>query len=151
MNHQDMKERIFEYLDGEVPTDGRRAIEAHLPRCPECRTILDGWRQTKANYLDPLSVQPSKAFIANVMRDVRSCEAPESSMGRFLKPLFSRWAFPALSLSVAGFTMALLYAVQPVNNAEDGLVLGDQARNVTAEWKNGLADDQIVGLLVNKP
>ena len=85
------------------------------------------------------------------MRDVRSWEAPESSIGWLLRPLFSRWAFSALSLSAAGFTMALLYAVQPVNNAEDGLVLGDQARSVTTEWKNGLADDQIVGLLVNKP
>jgi len=151
MNHQDIQERIFEYIDGEIPPEGQMAIDAHLLRCPECRTILEGWRQTKATYLDPLTVQPSKAFITNVMRDVRSWEAPEPWLCRLLRPVFTRWAIPAMSLSMAGFAMALLYAVQPVNKAGDGLILGGQTTSVTTEWKDTLADDPVIGLLVNNP
>ena len=59
-------------------------------------------------------------------------------------------AIPAISLSVTGFTVALLYSVQPVNNASDGLVLGGHAQSVTAEWKADLPDDHITSLLVNE-
>ena len=110
-----------------------------------------GWGRAKMLILDPLTIRPSDAFVAAAMRRVRTWEAPEPWISRLLRPILTRWAFPALSLSVAGFTMALLYAVQPVNTAEDGLVLGGHAGSVTAEWKNSLANDQMMGVLVERP
>lgn len=37
-------ERLSEYLDGDLPVDDRRALEAHLAGCPTCRAILDELR-----------------------------------------------------------------------------------------------------------
>ncbi|HEX9580475.1 MAG TPA: zf-HC2 domain-containing protein [Gemmatimonadales bacterium] len=37
-------ERLSEYLDGDLSADERVELEAHLPGCPECRTILDDLR-----------------------------------------------------------------------------------------------------------
>jgi len=112
---------------------------------------IQGWHQTKKMFLDPITIRPSEAFINKTMRLVRTWEAPEPWISRLLRPVFTRFAFPALSLSMAGFTVALLYAVQPVNKSGDALVLGGHASSVTTEWKDSLADDQIMGLLVSKP
>jgi len=112
---------------------------------------LQDWNRAKAIMLDPLTIRPSEAFVANVMRRVRAWDAPEPWISRWLWPVFTVWAIPAMSLSAAGFTVAFLYAVQPVNHAGDGLILGGHAGSVTTEWKDALPDDQIFNLLVNKP
>ena len=112
---------------------------------------IQDWHQTKKMFLDPLTIRPSGAFVSKAMRRVRTWEAPEPWISRLLRPVFTRFAFPAMSLSMVGFAAALLYAVQPVNKSADALVFGGQTSSVTAEWKNSLGDDHILGLLVNKP
>jgi anti-sigma factor RsiW len=41
-----LRERVSRYLDGELPPAERRAVAAHLRRCPCCRTMADGLRHT---------------------------------------------------------------------------------------------------------
>ena len=38
-------DRLSEYLDGELPAEERRAVEAHLRDCPACRTTVDELRR----------------------------------------------------------------------------------------------------------
>jgi len=40
-NCGDLDERLAPYVDGEAAPDSRRAVDAHLARCPECRTQAD--------------------------------------------------------------------------------------------------------------
>jgi anti-sigma factor RsiW len=40
-NCEDLDERLAPYTDGEAAPDSRRAVDAHLARCPECRTHAD--------------------------------------------------------------------------------------------------------------
>ena len=37
----DLDERLAPYVDGEAAPDSRRAVDAHLAACPECRTQAD--------------------------------------------------------------------------------------------------------------
>src|SRR5262249_47005011 len=37
----DLDERLAPYVDGEASAESRRAVEAHLAACPECRTQAD--------------------------------------------------------------------------------------------------------------
>src|SRR5262245_47432460 len=38
--HEEWTDKLSEYLDGELPDDERRAVEAHLRGCAECSAVL---------------------------------------------------------------------------------------------------------------
>jgi anti-sigma factor RsiW len=39
--HQEWTDKLSDYLDGELPDDERRAVDAHLRGCPHCAAVLD--------------------------------------------------------------------------------------------------------------
>jgi anti-sigma factor RsiW len=41
-----LRERLSRYIDGEMTPPERRAIGAHLRRCPCCQTMADSLRHT---------------------------------------------------------------------------------------------------------
>ena len=38
--HEEWTDRLSEYLDGELPADEQRAVDAHLRGCAECAAVL---------------------------------------------------------------------------------------------------------------
>src|SRR5439155_1946384 len=38
--HEEWTDKLSEYLDGELPDDERRAVDAHLRSCAECSAVL---------------------------------------------------------------------------------------------------------------
>lgn len=43
---RELVSQINEYLDGELPKDLRRELEAHLAGCEDCRVAVDTLRRT---------------------------------------------------------------------------------------------------------
>ena len=43
---RDVVELITAYLEGELPADVRKAVEAHLSGCDGCTRVLDEFRRT---------------------------------------------------------------------------------------------------------
>ena len=41
-----LRERLSRYIDGDLSPSERRAVAAHLRRCPCCQTMADGLRHT---------------------------------------------------------------------------------------------------------
>lgn len=48
MTCEEMRERMEEYLDGELPEDIRQACSSHLEGCPACRALLGEAEETAA-------------------------------------------------------------------------------------------------------
>jgi anti-sigma factor RsiW len=49
---EEVIQQISDYLDGEVPSDLRRAIEDHLCACHDCDVVFDTTRKTIELYCD---------------------------------------------------------------------------------------------------
>lgn len=45
---EQQRERLSAYLDGELPSEERAALERHLPGCSECRRELEDYRTLRA-------------------------------------------------------------------------------------------------------
>ena len=70
------RERLSEYIDGEMPADDREALEAHLESCPECRAELNALRGA-VEAVAGLPVQRAPADLARtVVAGIRAEEAP---------------------------------------------------------------------------
>ena len=83
------------------------------------------------SFLEPLRLEGSEAFVQQVMRKVRAYSEREEWI-RW--PIFARWAFPALALSIAGFTVALGYTLQPTQLTTTTVLLGGQEQSFSNDW-----------------
>src|SRR5438034_1691900 len=46
--HEEWTDKLSEYLDGELPDDERRAVDAHLRSCAECSAVLAALKRVVA-------------------------------------------------------------------------------------------------------
>jgi len=46
MNHEEVKSRFSELLDGELPDEENRSVHGHLEECEDCRSAWDEFRVT---------------------------------------------------------------------------------------------------------
>jgi anti-sigma factor RsiW len=66
-NCADLDDRLAPYVDGEAAPDSRRAVDAHLAHCPECRTHVEAEvaaRTILHSHRDSLSAQASDTLRA---------------------------------------------------------------------------------------
>jgi len=81
-NCGDLDERLAPYVDGEASPDARRAVDAHLDRCPDCRTHATA--ETAARTIvhahrDSLSSHASDTLRSRCETAVSSVRFPSSS------------------------------------------------------------------------
>jgi len=79
MNCETCREHLVDYLYGELDERRRKAVEAALSACPECRAelaslqaIRDGWQRTA-------EVEPPARMRANILREARLAADPGPS------------------------------------------------------------------------
>jgi anti-sigma factor RsiW len=46
VDHRRVPGQMSAYLDGDLGTQGRARVERHTGRCPQCRRLLEGLRET---------------------------------------------------------------------------------------------------------
>jgi len=138
MDHSEIKERLFDYYDGELPSAERTLIKLHLHDCGECRRQLELWAQTATALLQPLRAGSTDYFVQNVMRRVRLFVQRDE--GRRWES-FVRWALPALALSAGAFAVLFLYTMWPGEGSANSELLGEAGTAVTASWNATTAGD----------
>lgn len=104
MEHARARERLDEWLDGELPADEAAALSRHLDACAECRGEAALKRRLGAALFapePPPDPRATEAFVRRVMSRVEEDAAPA------WRRLAGRALAPALGLGLAGLLLAL--------------------------------------------
>lgn len=132
MRCEDARERLQEYLDGQLPPAETQTVEAHLAACAACREDLALLRQVDAALATLPVLEEPAAFTAQVMARVRAtrvkalrrsltragpvlseAEGPRGSgqVSPELLPVFRlRWEDTVVSFAFACAVMSVLFA-----------------------------------------
>ena len=104
MDHEQIKGKLSEWLDGELDAAASAAVSAHLDACPACSAEARSLRRLGAALFKappPVDPRATGAFVARVMArvDAESVSPWERFAARVLAP--------ALGLALAGLVFAI--------------------------------------------
>lgn len=104
MNHDEIKNQIFEFSDGECDGIEKGEIDHHLRRCQQCSAALQQWNHVKKILFTKPHVPDSPAFVERVMRQF---DNPSSiTSGSLFWDVFRRpavWVPASVALGVVVF------------------------------------------------
>ncbi len=110
MNHDDVRERLGDYLEGDLGVGDRSAVDAHLSDCSGCREELRGLRATVALLRGLPDPAPPAALAESVVDGIRA-----GGDGRVIRAAFRSSELlrtvGALAAGLAGLTL-LAWALQ---------------------------------------
>ena len=123
MDHKWFKTRLLDFQDSELPEQERRQILQHAEACPSCREQLEHWKGSRQALSHLLRVDPSEAFVGQVMARVEAIPVRQPAhWQRGLDRLTSwipEWLYPEFGLTAAAlFLFALTYFQQTPVSAE---------------------------------
>ncbi len=95
------EERLSAYLEGELPAEERRAMEAHLAACPSCAALEISMREAVDALRGFPEVDPSPALMSRLA-------ALPKKRKRLLGPVFDFLLRPTLQPLYAAFTVLFI-------------------------------------------
>ncbi len=113
MDHESLKNKVFELYDGELPSLEKAEVEQHLAACAECRGLLEGWRASASVLFARPRVAPSEAFVQRVMARIAERGAPGVSLADLLERARGAFTVPRLALAGAAALAALVFLATP--------------------------------------
>ncbi len=111
MDHEQFRDSLHEYHDGELSPEKRRSLELHLKSCPDCAADLR--RLTRLSVLFQRPAPASEEFVRAVMAGL-AAEAPEPALSAW-----RRWLVPAMALAAAALLLALDLGQKPSPGERD--------------------------------
>jgi anti-sigma factor RsiW len=99
MNCNRIEELLVQYLEGDLPDDERRAVDAHLESCTECRRSLEafmGLEESLANLKE--TVPPWKTAEARFVRGAGLGQRRWLAASVLNAPVFAGLSFVALGV-----------------------------------------------------
>ncbi len=117
MEHNEIRHRLSEYIDGSVSGEEREAIDAHLKTCTQCSTALEELRKTIEHIKTIEEINPPAWMTQKIMATVRA-EADEKKgfFHRFFFPL--RIKLPIQAIAVLFLAVTGFYIYQNIQPAE---------------------------------
>jgi hypothetical protein len=100
--HHEWNDRLSEYIDGELAPSERRALEAHLPDCAECRADVDALRAVIARARSLTDAPPTSDLWPDVATRIGARRAGRTTLAT------RRFAFTLPQLVAA--SLALIVA-----------------------------------------
>lgn len=97
------RNKLLEYLDGDLTGTPQTELEAHLTQCPGCREELQSLQDTVALIARMPAPEPSETFWQQYLRELRQKVAAPPWRSRLQKWLagFMRRPIPAVAVTVA--------------------------------------------------
>jgi Predicted integral membrane protein (DUF2275)/Putative zinc-finger len=117
MDHNDIRHRLSEYIDGSVTGEERAAIDAHLKTCQQCSSALEELRKTIEHIKTIEKIEPPAWMTQKIMATVRA-EAVEKKgfFHRFFFPL--RIKLPIQAIAVLFLAVTGFYIYQNIQRGE---------------------------------
>lgn len=108
MNHDQIKSKLFEYYDAELPESGQKEIASHLAGCKECSLELRAWNKAAGIFFKREEVALNESFTRKVMSEIarREESAALSPSPLFDLSLLFQWKVAA---AVSFVLMFLIY------------------------------------------
>ena len=139
MNHDEIREKLFDLYDRPLTERERWMVEGHLPDCPECRHAFEQWQRISRTLFSMPA--PSEAqedlFVSRVMTRIAALPVPA--------PILSwnnalRWMVPLLGSSIAAvwFFVAALSGSGALSNSASVEAAFSQDSSYTASPDNGI-------------
>jgi hypothetical protein len=117
MEHNDIRHKLSEYIDGSVTGKERAAIEAHLKTCLQCSGALEELRKTIEHVKTVEEIDPPAWMTQKIMAKVRAeAEGKKSIFQRLFFPLTVKLPIQAIAVLFVAVTGFYVYqAIQPAS------------------------------------
>jgi hypothetical protein len=106
--HQEWTDQLSDYLDGELSTDERQAVDAHLRGCAECSAVLNDLKRVIARAAAAEARPPQTDLWAGIAARIEAGATSDDRVTPFARRGSKRVAFTLPQLAAAA---ALLIAV----------------------------------------
>ena len=140
MDHKKWREAVLSLKDGEVSLEERRAAQAHLASCAECREEQEGWKRISGALFSPEPVLRTDIFVQKVMARIEESEP---------RPAVWRWAFLLPTLAMAASLLLFIPGrEQTAEVSTDALLTADAG--TSPAWllsKEAPGENEAVGMV----
>jgi len=121
MEHNDIRHRLSEYIDGSVAGEERAAIEAHLKTCTQCTDALQELRKTIEHIKAVEDIDPPAWMTQKIMATVRAEAGEKKSLfQRLFYPLAVKIPIQAIAVLFLAVTGFYIYQnIQPAERTSD--------------------------------
>ncbi|MGE5809108.1 MAG: DUF2275 domain-containing protein [Nitrospirota bacterium] len=117
MDHNDIRHKLSEYLDGSVTAEEKSLIEEHLKTCAPCSDALQELRKTVEHIKSVEEVEPPAWMTQKIMANVRAeAEEKKGLFRRLFSPLSVK--LPVEAVAVLFLAVTAYYLYQNINPAE---------------------------------
>jgi anti-sigma factor RsiW len=101
--------QLSDYLDDELPTGERIALEAHLQTCQDCSDLLEQLRGVAVRARALGGISPQRDLWPDIARRIGATPRREQSAELVLRPRWSRrWSFSIPQLAAAAIALMTL-------------------------------------------
>jgi hypothetical protein len=101
-------DRLSEYLDGELTSEERAAVDAHLADCSECRTTLEGLREVVSNASRLQDTRPDDNLWSGIAARIAPAAQPRARVSPLRRAISSRLSFTLPQLAAAALALMVL-------------------------------------------
>ncbi len=124
MDHNDIRHKLSEYLDGSVTAEEKSSIEEHLKTCSACSDALHELQKTVEHIKSVEEVEPPAWMTQKIMANVRAAEEERKGLFRRLfHPLSVKLPIQAVAVLFLAVTAFYIYQ----NMSPDGEIYGSAA------------------------
>jgi len=131
MEHNDIRHKLSEYIDGAVTGKEKAAIETHLKTCLQCSGALEELRKTIEHVKTIEEIDPPAWMTLKIMATVRAeAEVKKSIFQRLFYPLTVKLPIQAIAVLFVAVTGFYIYqAIQPASRLSEVPTQEFAARN----------------------
>jgi hypothetical protein len=108
MTTDSFTDRLSEYLDGELSSPERDAVDAHLAQCAECRSTLEDLRGVASEAALLRNARPARDLWSGIAVRIAPGGQPRARLSPFRRAITSRLSFTLPQLAAAGLALMVL-------------------------------------------